>query len=588
MPPASFANTSLKFRLFIPNLLYVLLLAVVLGLFYYSDSRMTQLGAEQSASMELAGKVRQVALAVKGYLAKEMSLEDLEKQFKALQNSMAGTPMAADYDALWKNITRFSQLVAANNEIESQINKLASSSIGQSNGYIKMVAEKLAGDDTRAQVSKLERMVIIGASINTTSNYELKVKFMQLKESLAVKQDMLDFIETIIGNTKNDIKSLASTPFANMALAAQKANLQVKNLTLSYIKNTEEQKAIGKSILQDMEKSIAAIEASTLQNSQSFFGQTKSSFQLIVLIIFVVAIMGMAIGFLQSRSVSRALGQIVEGLSQVASGAARSSDQVFQASQSLAQTTSEQAASLEETSSSMEEMASMTRQNADNAGQADSTMKESSAIVNKANNSMTELRSSMDKINQASDETAKIIKSIDEIAFQTNLLALNAAVEAARAGEAGAGFAVVADEVRSLAMRAAEAAKDTQDLIEQNIQDVKNGGNMLKATDDAFNQVEQSAQKAGGLVSEIAAASEEQAQGIDQINQAASEMDKVTQRVAGNAEETASASEELNGQVGALTEVVDDLAKLLGGSRQRAAAVEDDGAGDVLLLPDES
>jgi len=566
MSRSSLANTSLKVRLFVPNLLYVLLLAVVLGLFYYSDSRMTQLSSEQSASMEMAGQVRQVALAVKGYLAKEMSLKELEKQFKGLQNSMAGKTMAAEYEALWQSITSFSQLEAANIKIESQINELTSASIGQSNGYIKMMAEKLAGEDTRAQVGKLERLVIIGANINTTSNYELKVKFMQLKENLAVKQDMLGFIDTLMQNVEGDIKRLAGTPFLSMAQAAKDANLKIKELTLSYIKNTEEQKAIGKSILQGMEKSMAAIEASTLKNSQSFFGQTKSSFQLIVLIILVVAIIGMAIGFLQSRSVSRALGHIIEGLSQVASGAARSSDQVSQASQSLAQTTSEQAASLEETSSSMEEMASMTRQNAENAGQANSMMKEAGIIVNTANNSMTELRSSMEQINQASDETAKIIKTIDEISFQTNLLALNAAVEAARAGEAGAGFAVVADEVRNLAMRAAEAAKNTSALIEENMKDIKEGSAKVIETDDAFDLVEDSASKVAELIAEIASASSEQARGIDQVNLALTEMDKVTQQNAANAEESAAASEELRHQAQNVESLTGELMVLLNGA----------------------
>jgi methyl-accepting chemotaxis protein len=572
MSPSRLSRTSLKVRLFIPNLLYVLLLAVVLGLFYYSDSRMTQLENGQNASMELAGKVRQVALAVKGYLAKEMSLQDLEKQFKGLQNSMAGTPMAAEYDTLWKNITRFSQLAAANEKIESQINELASSSIGQSNGYIKMVAEKLADDETRAQVSKLERLVIIGANINTTSNYDLKVKFLQLKESLAVKQDILGFIDNITKNTEKDIKSLANTPFAKMAVAAQEANVKVKELTLSYIKNAEEQKAIGRSILQDMEKSMAAIEASTMKNSQSFFGQTKGSFQLVVLTILVIAIIGMAIGFMQSRSVSRALSRIAQGLSQVASGAARASDQVSQASQSLAQTTSEQAASIEETSSSMEEMASMTRQNSDNADQADSMMKQASTIIIKANDSMTELRVSMEQINKASDETAKIIKTIDEIAFQTNLLALNAAVEAARAGEAGAGFAVVADEVRNLAMRAAEAAKGTSSLIDGNIKDIKEGSEKMATTDDDFDKVQDSAAKVAELVGEIAAASTEQAQGIDQINLTLTSMDKVTQQNAANAEQSAAASEELRSQAQSVESLTQELTALLNGASKASAA----------------
>ena len=172
----------------------------------------------------------------------------------------------------------------------------------------------------------------------------------------------------------------------------------------------------------------------------------------------------------------------------------------------------------------------------------------------------------MKEISSASQETAKIIKTIDEIAFQTNLLALNAAVEAARAGVAGAGFAVVADEVRNLAMRAAEAARNTADLIEGTVAKVKNGSEIVSKTNEAFAKVATGAKKVGELVGEISAASNEQAQGIEQINKAVSELDKVVQKNAANAEESASASEEMNAQAEHMKGFVNDLKVLITGN----------------------
>ena len=293
-----------------------------------------------------------------------------------------------------------------------------------------------------------------------------------------------------------------------------------------------------------------------------------TSLEYLMAIIAIVGIVGIvAVALLIGRSISKPINTVVAGLTDGADQVSSAAGQVSTSSQALAESSSQQAASLEETSASMNEMVSMIHSNAQNAAQADSLMKEARTVVSQANTSMKELKQAMENITAASDETAKIIKTIDEIAFQTNLLALNAAVEAARAGEAGAGFAVVADEVRNLAMRAAEAAKNTAALIEENLQNIQNGSNLVVNTDEAFSKVEESSRKVGELVGEIASASNEQAQGIDQINKATEEMDKVTQRVAASAEESAAAAEELNAQAETIAGMVVHLAKLVEGAR---------------------
>ena len=264
------------------------------------------------------------------------------------------------------------------------------------------------------------------------------------------------------------------------------------------------------------------------------------------------------------RSLSGALSRISGRMKNESKQLATASCQVAGSSQGLADHASQQAAALEETSASLEEISAMTKQNSDNAGQADNLMRESSGIVTRAGASMAELTASMQSITKASEETQKIVKTIDEIAFQTNLLALNAAVEAARAGEAGAGFAVVADEVRNLAMRAAEAAKNTASLIDGTVAKIREGAELATRTNEAFGEIAGSTAKASALVGEIASASGEQAQGIGQLNQAMNEMDSAVQANAATAEESASEAEELSGMAVEMESLVRELLALVG------------------------
>ena len=208
---------------------------------------------------------------------------------------------------------------------------------------------------------------------------------------------------------------------------------------------------------------------------ESLGKETKGSVRWIFGFILAALLLGIGYAIFSIRSIVGKVNTVILGISDGAREVSEAATQVSASSQSLAQGASEQASTVEETSASLEEMSSMTKQNANHANEANGLMQNSKQMVESANASMADLINSMDSISSASDETGKIIKAIDEIAFQTNLLALNAAVEAARAGQAGAGFAVVADEVRNLAMRAADAAKNTAGMIEETIKRVKDG-----------------------------------------------------------------------------------------------------------------
>ena len=264
-------------------------------------------------------------------------------------------------------------------------------------------------------------------------------------------------------------------------------------------------------------------------------------------------------------NVNATLKRLVSGLGGGAGQVTVASEEVARASQQLAEGTAKQASSLEESSAALQEMASMTHQNADSANKADTLMGETRQAVQEGARAVEEVSGAIARIKQSAGETARIIKTIDEIAFQTNLLALNAAVEAARAGEAGKGFAVVAEEVRNLARRAADAARNTTELIETSRQNADGSVALAENLKRTFSGIQDTSGKVASLVSEIAAASKEQALGIEQVNTGVGEMDKVVQQNAVNAEESASASEELSSQAQALRGLIDELSTMVGG-----------------------
>jgi len=232
------------------------------------------------------------------------------------------------------------------------------------------------------------------------------------------------------------------------------------------------------------------------------------------------------------------------------------SDEISSGSQSLADATTRQASSLEEISASLEEINSLTGTNTDNAKMGLKLADQAVISVDAGNDAMEKMNKAMDSILKSSQETGKIIKTIDEIAFQTNLLALNAAVEAAHAGEAGKGFAVVAEEVKNLALRSAEAAKNTNSLIEESTKNSEMGSRIVEQVTKQFLEMKDQFNKVKSIVNEITSSSEEQAHGVNQISTGVNDMNRVTQQNAANAEESAAAAQELNGLAGDLRQMV--------------------------------
>ena len=565
------ANLSLKHRLHITSLLFIVILIIGGGLYFQSNSTIERLEKSQKSSNMTVARIRDAALTVKDYFAGETSFDKLDKQLQGLTDSSGQADLADFITGLRQKIQKYDGIRRDNAAKVKAIDELTTQSMAQSNKYIEIVAKRLADEKTRSQVTTLERMVIIGANINTSSNYEIKVRFLKLMDDFSQKDSLLAFLKQLTANTAKDKEQLANTPFVGMAEAAQKANNQITEITLSYIDNVEQQTVIRGDAFKTIREIMSRIDLQSTRANKAAFDSITTVFLIVVLVVLVSGLFGIGLTTYLASSVNSALKRVIDNLKGASGQIGSASRRVQQASLSLAEGTGRQAAGIEQTSSSLNEMSAMTKANSDSAGKADALMAEAKGVVAEAEGSMTDLTSTMNQINELGHEIGKIVKSIDEIAFQTNLLALNAAVEAARAGEAGAGFAVVADEVRALAMRAAEAARSTQELISGTVDRIEQGAGLVDKTSTAFKQQVELSGQVADLISQVARASGEQAEGVEQINQAVTEMDQVVQQNAAGADQSAVASEQLTVQAETLGAVVQELISLVGGRAGRPA-----------------
>jgi methyl-accepting chemotaxis protein len=313
---------------------------------------------------------------------------------------------------------------------------------------------------------------------------------------------------------------------------------------------------------------LTASDAFTKTANDSAFWTKNIAVGAMLLGVAAAVLLGIATSF----GIVRPLMRAVEGLRQSSSQVNTVSDQVSAISQALAEGANQQAGSPQLTFSTLQEMSKMTQQNAESARQADTLAAQARQQVAAGTTAMARMEAVINEIKASSDETVKIIKTIDEIAFQTNLLALNAAVEAARAGESGRGFAVVAEEVRNLAMRSAEAAKGTGVLIDGARDKAGQGVKMAADVAQSLKGVNQAVEQVSKLIAHVNTATQEQAHGLEQVNAALAQMDSVTQSNAATAEQNASSSSELSNQAGLVDTIVNSLAKLVEGKTGKPSA----------------
>ena len=453
---------------------------------------------------------------------------------------------------------------------DAELDKLYIATNAPCQTYIKNQSKKLVRDRKKAN-KLIENLLIQERRINEVCSKILLARRHEKDFMLRHKKKYIDKLNTRVKEIDTILTEMSGIYASAGDIASmtdiRKQTHAYKNTfggwTKGFFRQKENVIAMNSIVKEFLAKctNVNKKQNDSMQSTISFANSTISLGALVALIA------GIAASYLISRSIAKPLNKISEMLWAGADQTTSACGQVSGASQSLAQGASEQAATIEEASASIEEMSSMTKQNAANAAEANSIASIALDSANTGSQAMERMSSAIADIKNSSDETAKIIKTIDDIAFQTNLLALNAAVEAARAGEAGKGFAVVAEEVRNLAQRSAEAAKTTSHLIEESVQNSERGVTISSEVADALSEIASNNGKVSDLITEIAAASKEQAQGIDQINTAVSQMDQVTQSNAANAEETAAAAEEMDAQAEELKRQVDQLRVIVNGSK---------------------
>ncbi len=578
-------NFTIRHKLHIPNILFLILLGVVIFFYFSSDLMVRELSDKQDKSNKLSNKIRNTAYNTKDYLNDEMSFSDLKKQY----NDLKGSKLEAGFQNIWKHIEQIHETKGMNTEIEEQIEALTDLSMSRSNEYIEEVSKKLADEELRKTVTKLERLVIAGANINTNSNYEVKVIFERLKRDIKLKDLMLNFLDKLLDNVENDRKRLVGTPFEILPIEAKAANLKIKGLVLQYIKNAEEYDAVQQSVFNEIEKNINRVNKKSHSNTLKFFYKIKKYFRSIVVFLSITALISIFLSLFLSKSILKSLlnavnitkriadgdltqtfevktgdeiGQLLssiknmaEKLKQIIADVKNATENVASASHKmsegsdelsataygLSQGANEQAASSEELSASMEQMASNIKQNSENAFQTEKIALKSSEHAREGGEAVENTVTAMKKI-------SKEIMIIQDIAHQTNLLALNAAIEAARAGQQGKGFAVVASEVRNLAKQSQKAASRISDLSVSSVEVAENAGEMLK-------RILPDIQKTAELVQEISAACSEQNSGAEQVSKALTQLDMVTQQNAQISEELSATAEELSSYAQEMTNI---------------------------------
>ncbi len=395
-------------------------------------------------------------------------------------------------------------------------------------------------------------------------------KAQAIRDTSIMKNALTNFSK--MDDLLRKIRTITRKPFDISQLnEIEKSKNEYQNGMKSLLKDltrlqelAKERDRVGTIVVKAAESISRAGVNITNQYSKEAAEELSSASSIMITGLIIALILGVIIAILIIRSITKPIIIAVQTISDGNSQVVSASNEISSSSIALAEGATQQASAVEEVSATVEESTAINNQNAENSREANTLATTANESASLGNEKIKDLMTSMEGISTSSEQIAKIIKTIDEIAFQTNLLALNAAVEAARAGEHGLGFAVVAEEVKNLAQRSANAAKETADIIEESIEQIKNGNTIAQETNEAFEDIVDKVQKTSNIIGEISTSVNEQAEGMNQVASAMGQIDEITQQNAASSEEAAAAAEELNAQALSMLDSVAEIAKMVG------------------------
>jgi methyl-accepting chemotaxis protein len=599
-------NRKISSKLRIPIVLQLILLLAFVYFFFSIQSLLSTEKGLRTTLGDIAGRIQTFSFSMNDYLDRSnKNLEQLNTEYKGILKLLINNSFFKDkkriqsFRTLEDEFKKSEALFKSNEVIETQINELTDLSIKQSDGYLKEVSRKLTNRSLRASVSDLERAVIAGATINTNSNFQVKVLFQQVKNNSQLGNSLTAFLDQLNQNVDVDIKRLAGTPFAQMAVKAKEANIKIKQLATTFLENMKSLNQLKldiKSIFDSTYHYITRVDSSSTKNVyESIKFVFYKLFGVILLITMLIMILSMTLtrwivsplNAMMERAYDLAVDDVdltrrlavdskdetgelanwfnkfLERLHQliikVKSGSSKMhlvTEDIRQSTDELASRTNQQAAAITETSTTLEQFTSAIRENTENSAEADMMLVEFNSEIQEKSTLIDNVTHTMTEIFDSSKQIDNIIKVINDISFQTNLLALNAAVEAARAGEAGRGFAVVASEVRNLAQKTAESSKTIQEIVIRNVESTQKGMALVKDTSAFFGEIVGVMGDIVTKISNITTASREQALGMEQINQTIAQMDQVSSQNAQLVQQLSTSGRGVEGNAIELQELV--------------------------------